>query len=161
MLSKDIKKYVIDPALSQAGWDDAASKLLIYGTGMVETGYNALMQFGAPRNGGVGFFQEEPSDYNDLIIWLKNGFNRPMLDRVLSVCNYQVLPDISAVVYNIAYAALICRMHYHRVRKPIPTDVTKADDFAAYHKEFYNSSEGKADVGKNTSIFQRIIDGEL
>lgn len=162
MLAREIRQYIQEPVLAHAGWNDDSSKILIYGTGMIETGYQAIMQRGIPKNGGIGFYQEQPSDYADLTLWLKNGFNRAMLDRVLSVCNYVSLPpDVLCVAFNIAYATLICRMHYHRIREPLPK-ANDAQNLAQYHYKYYNGNgEGKTDVSKNTIVFERILNNEI
>jgi hypothetical protein len=164
MLSKEIRKYIIQPALSAALWNDIDSDILTYGTGYVETNYQAVMQTGTPKNGGIGFFQEQPSDYADKLTWFKNGFNHMMLDRILMGCNYIALPaDVIHCAYNVAYGALICRVHYYRATKqklPSVKDPDAARLFAEFHKTFYNGG-GKADVDKNTDIFKRIINGEI
>jgi hypothetical protein len=162
MLAKEIQKYIQEPILAAAGWSDASSKVLIYGTGYVETEYAFLMQEGTPANGGVGFYQVEPSDYASIIFWLKNGFNKNLTDKVISLCNFSSIPeDINSVIYSAAYATLVCRIHYHRIKEPLPN----ADDalgMAQYHLKYYNGNGlGKADVEKNTGIFQRIINNEM
>lgn len=163
MLAKEIRKYIIDPVLAECGWADDSSRILIYGTGYVETAYAAIMQIGAPVNGGVGFYQCQPSDYDDISVWLKNNsFNRTLLANILNACDYSFLPHgVSAIIRNIAFATLICRVHYHRMPELLPPS-TDAKGFAEYHKKFYNGGTlGKADVNKNTGIFERIINDEI
>lgn len=160
-LAKELRQFVIEPTLNKAGWITPSDHVLIYGTGWVESDYIHVMQIGTPKNGGVGFFDDEPSDYKDIYTWLRNGFNRNILDRILSICNFATLPtDISILASNLAYATLICRTHYHRVKEPVPA-ANDALGMATYHKNHYNSSLGKADIEKNTAVWQRIINGEL
>ncbi|MGH2563574.1 MAG: hypothetical protein ACRDE5_03610 [Ginsengibacter sp.] len=140
-------------------WSEEA-ELLVYGTGMVESHYEALYQIGMPTNGGLSFWQLEPSDFKDLGIWLRNGFCKGMLDRVLSACYFTSFPvDATVLASNIKFAALMCRVHYWRIKEPIPKG-NNAAALSAYHKRYYNAG-GKAEVDVNTKIFQQIIDGEL
>lgn len=163
MLCKEIRKYIQEPILKAAGWDDPYSKFMVYCTGHFETGYGYVMQEGTPQNGGIGPYQGQPSDYNDMGHWLKNSFNSELLERILNACNFKSFPsDPMYLAYNMAFATLVCRVHYHRIEKPLPTDLTDARAWAEYHKTYYNGgAEGKADVERNTIICQRIINNEI
>jgi hypothetical protein len=160
MLTKDVRQYIIAPTLKEIGmWSDS-DEILVYGTGYVETGYDYLVQIRNPKNGGLGPFQDEPSDYNDICTWLKNGFCKDLLDKVLAACWFDKLPaDPTVLISNLKLATIFCRLHYHRIKAPIP-NATDAKGMAEYHCRYYNSG-GKADVGKNTTVFQRIINAEI
>jgi hypothetical protein len=164
MQAKDIHKLIITPTLQIAGLYSESADILIYGTGWVESEYFYKEQIGHPKNGGLGYWQDEPSDYKDIISWLNKPVNRSLLDRILSSCYYTVLPsDPRVLISNIKYACLICRLHYHRAElnhHELP-DSKDAKALAIYHKRWYNSSLGAADIDKNTIVFQRIIDNEL
>lgn len=165
MLPREIRKFIQEPVLADCGWNDEASQLIVYGTGYVESEYCAIMQRNTPKNGGISFYQIQPSDYADILIWLRNGFNKKLTDRILQVCNMSGFPrDPMYLAYNIAYATLICRVHYHRIRQKLPSlsSPDAARLYAEYHYKYYNGNgEGKADVEKNTGIFQRIINNEI
>lgn len=165
MLAREIKRFVQEPILNALGWTDEASKLIVYGTGYVESHYNAIMQRNTPTNGGISFYQIQPSDYADILIWFRNGFNKKLCERILDVCNFKSFPsDAAHLAYNIAYATIICRVHYHRIKQRLPPLNTPdtARLYAEYHYKFYNGNgEGKADIEKNTEIFQRIINNEI
>jgi len=160
MLAKQIRQYIIRPTLQATGLWSEEAELLVYGTGWVETAYEYVVQMGNPKNGGLGFFQDEPTDYRDIVVWLKNGFNKGMIDKVLTSCAMTSLPDDPTILMsNIKLALLFCRIHYHRIREPLPA-LKDAKGMAEYHFKHYNSG-GKADVVKNTTIFTRIINEEL
>lgn len=160
MLPVQIRQNIIIPALETIGMYSPEAEILVYGTGMVETNYQDLVQRGMPKNGGLGFWQDEPSDYFDLCIWLKNGFNKGLLEKVLASCELSSLPsDPTILIYNLRLAVLFCRMHYYRIKAPLPS-VLDAHALAEYHKVHYNSG-GKADIDRNTIIFKKIIDNEL
>lgn len=158
MLHKDIYKNIIKPGLESVFGANPSADILVYGTGMVETGYNYLTQIGKPENGGIGFFQIQPSDYKDIQIWVRNGFVKGLFDRLLATCYYSAWPqDVRVLAHNIKFSALICRTHYYRIKEPLPKP-TEARQLAEYHKRFYNGGAlGKADVDRNTDIFEAII----
>lgn len=155
MLKYDIRKYVIVPALKECDLWSPSAEILVYGTGLVESNYDYLVQIGNPPNGGKGFFEQQDDDYHDQI---KGLLASHILHKVLSSCGYSELPENPfAVVYNIKFAALMCRLHYARYEEPLP----KPDDalgMAQYHKKYYNGgSLGKANVDINTKIFEGAI----
>jgi hypothetical protein len=165
MLAREIRQYIQEPILNMCGWSDPASHLLIYGTGYIESEYQAVIQHGAPRNGGIGFYQQQPSDYLDQLRWFKNGFAQGLLKKILTACNFDALPlDPMHLAYNSAYSTLMCRIHYHRIKQPLPPLNTPDTPrlFAEYHFKFYNGNgEGKTDVDQNTIVFNRIINNEI
>lgn len=140
-------------------WSENA-EILVFGTGMVETGYEYITQIGNPANGGLGFWQMEPSDYKDLLAWFRRNVESNLLTRILDACYYTSTPiDAAVLAHNIKYACLMCRSHYYRIREPIP-ESKDGGKFAEYHKKYYNGGAlGKANVEKNAKIFQGIIDG--
>lgn len=158
MLGKEIRQHIIAPVLQVVNMWSPSAEILVYGTGMVESNYNHLVQIGNPKNGGLGFWQLETSDFTDICLYLRNNFNKGLIDRVLAACYYITMPvDPSVLIHNIKLSCLFCRIHYWRVKEPLP----KADDFqglAAYHKRYYNSSLGDADVVKNTEVFKVLVD---
>lgn len=157
MLSKDIRKLIIEPTLKVTGLWSESAEVLIYGTGMVESRYMNIKQIGGKA---LSMWQIEPNTFLDICTWLRYPKNRVLREHILSACYYVSMPvDAAVLSHNIKFAMLICRAHYLRVPNPLP----RPDDalgLARYHKEYYNCG-GKADVSKNEKIFQQIIDGEL
>ena len=137
MISKDILNYIISPTLKEIGLSSQAAEILVYGTAQVETSFQYLVQIGNPPNGGKGLYQDEDSDYLDLSKWL-------------------ILKENA----DLKLATICCRLHYYRIAKPLPA-ADDAEGMAKYHKTYYNSSLGKADVDKNIKIFQQVINGYI
>jgi len=161
-LAKEVRKFIIIPALNQTSLWSESAEILVYGTGWIETGYDHIMQIGTPKNGGVGPFQCQPSDYLDTRIWLQNGFTKGMMQRILFACSYSSLStDADILASNWKLAALMCRVHYYRIKEPLPQK-DDAEGMAHYHFKYYNGNgEGKTNVERNTDTFRRIINGEL
>lgn len=153
MLQDEIRELVVRPALKLAGLWSLPAETLVYATGMVESNYLHLKQVGGPA---LSFWQLEPATHLDLKKYLNQHNTRALAERILSACFMSVLPSDEMLVGNMRYAALMCRLLYYRQ----PEELPKANDargLAQYHKKYYNTYKGKADVDKNTEVFQKII----
>jgi hypothetical protein len=160
-LAKDMQQYVIKPALDVVGLGSKSAEILLTGTFLVESGGVHLKQITAPTTGGQGFFQIEPTTHRDIKKWLNAYINKQLLDYILSACYISILPtDDDVLVYNLRYATLMARLVYYRNPKPLPAE-NDAKAMAEYHKTVYNTRLGKADVEKNTLVFERVINGEI
>jgi len=129
------KTLIIQPALERIGlYSESASQLLL-GTALQESNLRYLKQLG---NGpALGLFQMEPATHDD--IW-----NNFLLYRGVLADKVEVLApgyDAAPMVWNLIYAAAMCRVHYYRVPEALPA----AGDYEAqanYWKRFYNTELG-------------------
>jgi hypothetical protein len=153
MNPEQIREDIIRPALKAISLWSPEAEILIYGTGMVESNYENLKQIHGPA---LSYWQIEPNTHSGVRKYLSVRTNRDLFDRVTSCCFMSVLPDDEALIYNMRYAVIICRMIYYTYSAPIP-DTNNAKDFAEYHKKYYNTAKGKADVGRNTEVFEKIL----
>ena len=159
--SNQIREYIIAPSLRVDNLWSESAEILVYGTGMVESQYQYITQIGNPADGGLGFWQMEPSDYKDLCKWLNTPAQNGTKNNILACCYFVSMPvDPNVLISNIKLASLLCRAHYLRCPAPLPS-ASSAQDFANYHKTYYNTALGAADADKNAEIFQEIIDGKL
>ena len=153
-LGKQVLRYVIRPTLAEIGLAKPFSDALVHGTFMAESGYLFLSQMGDPANGGLGFGQDEPSDYIDARVWLTNGINAGLYQRILKSCQLTELPkDPTILKWHLKLMVCMTRVHYLRVREPIPET---AEGLSNYHKVHYNGP-GKADPQANIAIFAQAI----
>ena len=134
---EDIKD-IIDWTLKQMDMysEDAAD--LIFRTGMVETGYKAIKQYGGGP--ALGFFQVEPETIRDTIE--NYASYRPKVQKGLIMLGFDNKDMEIRVMSNIALQVAFCRLKYRRDKNPLP----KAGDLAAqarYWKRVYNTMEGK------------------
>ena len=161
MLRDEIRTHIIRPTLQVANLWSECAEILVYGTGIVESNYQHIIQIGNPAGGALGFFQMEAATFKDHCKWLDLFPQKNVKNNILAACYYVSMPiDPFVLISNIKFAALLCRAHYLRVPKPLPP----ANDAAAlsqYHKKYYNTALGKADPESNAKIFQEIIDGKL
>lgn len=137
---RQIRDLVVRPALAALG--PAASTLageqLVMGTGAQESGFRFLKQLGSGP--ALGIFQMEPATYRD--IWKNWLPAHPELRAVLQEMVSCALPEPATMVWDLRFAAAMCRVFYLRVSLPLPP----ADDIvalAAYWKRYYNTELGR------------------
>lgn len=152
-----MRELIIAPALKVSGLWSESAEILVYGTGMVESQYAYLKQMGGPA---LSFFQIEPETHSSIKAYLNSRFNKALWDRVTAASFMSILPDDDALIYNLRYAAIICRLVYYRSPCQLP-EARDAKALSMTHKKVYNTMLGKADPAKNAVIFQDIIDGKL
>ena len=145
-----LREHVIRPVLTPIGlWSQAAEDLLV-GTAAVESRMGTfLVQVGGGPAKGI--YQMEPNTHSD--IWENWLRYRPkdewqITQRLAPYLWDSVAhrPSHHALVVDLAYATIMARLHYRRAPDPLPV----AGDLmamAAYHKKFYNTSQGKTGEG--------------
>lgn len=153
--AKHLRESVIRPVLQDAGmWSEAAENLLM-GTAAQESGLGQyLVQLG---NGPArGIFQMEPKTLHDI----QENFlqYRPALKEKAEHHKAPALSDAANLIANLAYAALMCRIHYMRVSEALPA----ADDLpglARYWKRYYNTALGKGSEAEFIDNYHRYVEG--
>lgn len=141
-----VRLYVVGPALKQLDlWSQAAEDLVL-GTGLVESRLSYLHQVNGPA---LGLFQMEPATHDD--IWS----NYIKTDLRLKLYNMMMLSSgnqSNQMVWNLLYAAAMCRIHYRRVPEPLP-DVGNIYGYAYYWKKYYNTPAGKGEPQKFVEVY--------
>ena len=152
-MSFDIRENIIRPALQLSYLWDENSEMLVFLTGIAESGYTNLKQVSGPA---LSYWQIEPDTHTFLKEYLEKPERVNLKSRILSACEMIILPSHHQLVYNMRYAAIMCRVRYLNAKPCIPF-WNDAVGMAEYHAKWYNRG-GKADVEKNTILFQKIID---
>lgn len=154
MLDREqLRRLVIWPALEDIGHWAQAAEHLVLGTALVESSLTYLHQLNGPA---LGLWQCEPATHAD--IWTNYLAYRPELARKVMVAAGRGTrtprqPPDEWLVYNLRYAAAICRVHYLRAPEAIPED---AEGLAAYHKRYYNSALGATELERSIPIFREV-----
>jgi hypothetical protein len=135
-------QQVIRPVLKDLGAWSAKAEALVFGTAAQESHCGQwLVQLG--QGPARGIFQMEPATHDD--IWNRFISQRPDLMRKLNRWRAQygngMGPD--EMIFNLAYAAAMCRIHYLRVPAPIPDTLNGQ---AEYWKMYYNTPAGAGTV---------------
>jgi hypothetical protein len=132
-----LRKLVIRPACEAIGLYSLAAEELLLGTACQESKCGTFLKQlgGGPA---LGIFQMEPRTHDDL--WANFISHRGQFAGKLD----QLMlgePDAAEMVWNLRYAAAMCRIHYCRAKDPLPAagDVQAQ---ATYWKRFYNTPKG-------------------
>lgn len=112
-----------------------------------------LGQYIRQKGGGpaLGIFQMEPGTYDD--IWENYIRYREDLGKLLSFCR---MGEAHELEFNLAYAILMCRIHYLRVKENIPS-ANDIEGLANYWKENYNSYLGKGKVSEAIKKYNKYV----
>jgi hypothetical protein len=156
------KYSIVKPVIRMfpAPYNSDAAVNLLTGTALVESGLEDLVQL--PNGPALGLWQMEPATHYDCWThFLDYEKNDELVKIAKSVTNADDLSLIwygdLTMVWNLRYACFMARVKYIRAPNALPA----ADDalaLAAYHKTWYNTALGAADVQKNTPLFQEAID---
>ena len=113
---------------------------LILGTAAQESAYGkyTVQIGGGPARGK---FQMEEATHDD--IWKNFLKYKPRLAKLVLLISGLTEPDFNSLENNDIYACAMCRVHYFRVKEPIPTTI---NGYAYYWKQFYNTPEGKGAI---------------
>jgi hypothetical protein len=142
---RQVRDYIVRPALQQIGLHSLAAEQLVLATGLVESGYRYVDQIDKAGKPGpaYGLFQMERATHDDIHAhYLRH---RPPLAAKLRALTILTQDGCTQMHGNHFYAAAMCRVFYLRVRSELP----KADDLPAmarYWKQHYNTHLGAGRV---------------
>jgi hypothetical protein len=137
-----LRQLVIKPACETIGLYSLAAEELLLGTACQESKCGTfLKQLG--KGPALGVWQMEPATYKDLFEnFLRD--REPLRAKLHEVAGH-VTVKAEMMVYNLRYAAAMARIHYYRVKDPLPA----AGDIpaqAAYWKKWFNTPKGAGTV---------------
>ena len=135
------REYVVRPTLKYMGlWSEAAENLVV-GTAIQESGLRYLDQTTPGPGPAYGIYQMERATHDALLKWVQT--NYPALFARLEALKGVHPTGVEQMHTNLAYGAAMCRLHYYKVKEPIPA----ANDLmglAKFYKKYYNTYLGKA-----------------
>jgi len=149
---RDFRDCVVAPALSHLKLYSLAAEQLVLATAVHESHLTYLRQIG----GGParGLFQMEPATHRD--IWTRYLAYRPALAARTLMMRALWASTESQLVNNSAYACALCRIHYRRVRAPLPP-AGDAAAIAAYWKQHYNTPRGAGSAALFIGSYQQFV----
>lgn len=144
-----LRELVVRPVLTELGLHSPAAETLVLGTAITESRLRYLKQIGTGP--ALGLWQCEPFTHSDL--WRTTLYGKHLGARVskLAVAYSGLHPPHTQLVTNLSYAAAICRVHYYRIKQPLPANEPAA--LARYWKQYYNTPLGAGTVEKATPHF--------
>jgi hypothetical protein len=146
--------FILVPTLSAVGLGNVQAYVLLLGTGIIESDLSYFEQKGPGK--AMGFFQMEEKTYQDLLRYLNRYDNAKLKERCLAASFYDAWPPSEAMVHNLRWATLMCRLKYYMQPEKLP-EWDDAKGMAAYHKRYYNTLGGKADIDKSEKVFESLI----
>ena len=141
-------EWVIVPALDAIGLNSQAAQELLLGTALQESNLYYLKQLG--MGPAMGLFQMEPATHDD--IWTHYLIYKPKLAGKVHTISAQQTPE--ELAGNLWYAAAMCRIHYLRVKAPLP-EAGDIDAQAAYWKKHYNTTLGAGTEDEYLASWER------
>jgi hypothetical protein len=129
---------IVRPTLEAIGAHNRAAENLVLGTALQESNLHYLRQLN--EGPARGIYQMEPATHDD--IWDNFLAYRTELRERVSAFLVADHDRVDQLVWNLAYATAMCRVHYMRVRHalPSPDDVR---GLAEYWKQYYNTPQGR------------------
>jgi len=147
LLNEPQVKDLIDRVLKKMDLHSPEASDLVYKTGKVESGYKYLRQIKGPAR---GLFQCESWVAVDICknyLAYRKSLMRKVADATKVKLSYFIDPkedDWSYILEtNIAAQIAMCRLHYRRIPKPLPSSL---EGQAKYWKKYYNSMAGRGTV---------------
>lgn len=142
---------IITPTLKELGLWSIPAERLILGTACQESEcgrYIKQLNYGV----ALGIYQIEPVTHDDL--WASFlSYRSDVLTRLIVPPNGQKRPA-QDMIYDLRYATAMCRIHYLRVKEPIPDNLPAQ---AAYYKKYYNTPLGKGTEDDYIRSWYRFI----
>lgn len=142
MIYREHLRWLIKSTLNELGLYSESAENLIYGTISVESNRGTYLK--QKGNGpALGIIQMEPATHSDL--W-KNylAYKSDLVDKIKEMVGQDAMKH-SALVYNLKYAIIMCRIHYLRIPAKIP-NANNIQALAEYWKKYYNTSLGAGKV---------------
>jgi hypothetical protein len=137
---------ILEPAYKACNMYSLNAMYLMTCIAGVESKLTHLKQL--PNGPAVGLFQVEPATYIDTCRYLN--LHPALRDQILSYCQYESLPNVDALIHNLAFNALIARVKIWMIPEQIPSYKDPAAQ-AAYYEKYYNAN---ADVDKTQEFIK-------
>ena len=145
--AQQLRKYIIRPTLELIGYHSEASEELLMLTAAAESELgHYIHQVNGPA---LGIYQMESQTHDD--IW-GNWLKYKSLAGIVSSLG----TESKDLIGNLYYATAMTRCHYLRVPEALP----KANDIEAlaqYHKKYYNTLLGSAEVTSTIKKYERLV----
>lgn len=159
---KQFVRHILRPTLHRLGLWSRPAEVLVLGTALVESRLRYVDQIDKSNKPGPAFgvFQMEGPTHADIHRNFLR-FNRELSNQVVRLATWYSgdFPDPGEMIFNMAYATAMCRVHYRRVREVLPA-AGDARGMGAYWKRHYNTPLGKGTVEKAIEHFEFAVNLE-
>lgn len=150
MNKKQLRNLVERVLIALDLYTSSAAELVLGTIAQESQGGEYIRQIGGGP--ALGICQMEPATFRDIVDSCLR--NKPELAKqVMSVAGVNALRS-EYLEYNAALAIAMCRVHYLRVKEPIPGDLSS---WAQYWKEHYNTRYGKGTTEEFISNYKKLV----
>jgi hypothetical protein len=151
------EEFIVAPALNiMQMYSKSAVELMKFTCATESLGGTYVKQI---KGQALGIFQMEPATYTDL--WHNAIFHNCKNMSLLSMhFRNPNLHDFERMVYDLRYAAVMCRLQYARFNEALPHE----DDITGlweYYKKYWNTEEGKATKDKSIKHYLEFTKAEI
>lgn len=146
-----VRDLIIRPTLSRLSLPSpACAERLLMGTIAQESQFRYLHQLGGGP--ALGLFQMEPFTAQDL--WDRFSVRFKLMDWVVPG-----IAPVSQLVWNLQFAAAMCRIHYWARPFTLPERIILSpDELAAIWKKHYNTEKGKGKPTEFIKNYQTFVE---
>ncbi len=151
----DIRQFranIVRPTLEAIGAHNRVAEDLVLGTALQESNLRYLRQLNEGPARGV--YQMEPATHDD--IWENYLAFRAELRAHVSAFLAPEQERVDQLVWNLAYATAMCRVHYLRVPHPLP-DPGDIRAMGEYWKRHYNTPQGRGTADEFVHNFEEHV----
>lgn len=141
-LAEGINKYLSDDIIE-----------LLIGTASAESLLGTYL-WQIPKGPALGLYQMEPATHDD--IWVNYIIHRHALEDGLHSYFGMNCDTYHSLVYNLAYSTWMARLHYYRVKEPLP-DYRDVIGMAKYWKKHYNTEKGKGTESHFIQCYEKHV----
>lgn len=147
--SQQLLDCVIQPTLEALGLNSVAAQQLLLGTCAQESHMGTYIK--QVKGPALGIYQMEPATHADI----KINFLIYKPELLVKINRLGDGADIS-LIYNLAYATALCRIHYLRMPEKLP-EANNIPALAAYWKKFYNTPKGAGTEHEFIENYKRYV----
>lgn len=141
MDGKQLRDFVVAPALKAIGlWSEAAERLVMGTAAHESEGFKWIDQTTAGPGPALGLWQIEPATYDDLVKNTLPGLRDPLRSALRPILDPP--PPAQRLWSDLRLGAVVCRLLYYRAPAALPSDPGDIGALAAYWKRYYNTMLG-------------------
>lgn len=158
--SKHLRQFIIRSTLIEFDLHSESAENLLMGTAAQETLLGTFLRQNLKgldgKGAALGIFGMESKTHMD--IWLNFiTYKKELAKKINNTFSYHGLhPPATDIVFNLKYAALMCRLHYLRFPEALP-DSNDISGLANYWKKYYNTSEGKGTIAEFINNYKKYV----
>ena len=145
MKVEQLRELVVRPVLQELNMYSEAAENLVLGTAAQESLLGTFIKQ-YPTGPAMGIYQMEPATHGD--IWDNYlAYNDELSSQVRGFASQHLFTrnPHNELVTNLFYSTAMCRLHYRRVKAPLPS-ADNVEGLAHYWKQYYNTPKGKGRV---------------